>query len=117
MSDKKQMNALQWLWHRKVKHRRKRNAPKASPSLPAQPKMPPKMPEGVYIATIALVLDGEVQEVIRAQDRLAALLLSEPEIIEITDLEPKPTLGWKYENNQFIAPEPEQAGETNVEKS
>jgi len=39
-------------------------------------------PENVTINSIAVVLDGRVEEVIRCQNRLAALLLSSPEFVE-----------------------------------
>lgn len=67
----------------------------------------PPAPKNASIATIAVVLDGEVQEVLRAQDRLAALLLSEPKFIEVDEaLEEKPTIGWKYVNDVFVKPTP-----------
>lgn len=62
-------------------------------------------PVDISIATIAIVLDGEVQEVIRAQDRMAALFLSGPEFIEVPeDLQVKPTIGWKYSDYKFVNP-------------
>jgi hypothetical protein len=42
----------------------------------------PQPPEGANINSIAIVLDGRVEEVIRCENRLAALLLSEPTFIE-----------------------------------
>jgi hypothetical protein len=49
---------------------------------------------------IALVLDEEIIEIIRCQPKMAALLLSNPIIVEIPkDIFPKP--GWKYINNTF----------------
>ena len=39
-------------------------------------------PENITINSIAVVLDGRVEEVIRCQNRLAALLLSGPEFVE-----------------------------------
>jgi hypothetical protein len=54
---------------------------------------------------IAIVLDGEVQEIMRAQNRLAALLLSEPKFIEFDPDEVVPEIGWKYENQEFISGE------------
>lgn len=47
-------------------------------------KMPPeKLPLlDSEISHLAIVLDGKVEEIMRAQNRLAALLLSSPEFIE-----------------------------------
>ena len=68
-------------------------------------KAAPPMPENAVVATIAIVLDGEVQEVIRAQDRLAALFLSSPSFIEVSDsLDTKPTIGWSYKDGVFAPP-------------
>lgn len=54
--------------------------------------------------SVAFVLDDEVQEVIRAEEKIAAILLSEPTIIDITNLDQKPTIGWKYnsETGEFL---------------
>lgn len=59
---------------------------------------------------IAFVIDGEVVEIMHCQPKLAAILLSEPQIVRIDDgVFPKP--GWGYSDNKFIAPiEPELSG-------
>jgi hypothetical protein len=54
---------------------------------------------------IAVVLDNEVQEIIRAQNRLAALLLSEPKFIEFNPEEVRPEIGWNYLDGKFQAEE------------
>lgn len=58
---------------------------------------------------IAFVIDDEVVEIMHCQPKLAAILLSEPQIIRIKDgYFPKP--GWRYEDSKFIepaAPQPE----------
>jgi hypothetical protein len=67
---------------------------------------PPPPPSGQVINHIAVVLDEEVQEVIRAENRLAALLLSQPEFIEFDpESENKPRLGSTYKDGIFINPE------------
>lgn len=66
---------------------------------------PPKAPDGIDINTIAIVLDGRVEEVIRAQNRLAALLLSEPEFVQFDPSVERPTIGWFYENGKFVNPD------------
>ena len=42
----------------------------------------PEPPKDVNINHIAVVLDGKVEEIVRCQNRLAALLLSEPIFVE-----------------------------------
>lgn len=42
----------------------------------------PEPPKDVNINHIAVVLDGRVEEIVRCQNRLAALLLSEPIFVE-----------------------------------
>jgi hypothetical protein len=90
-------NTIQWVL-RKLKKKKVEVLPAPAPSN--------NQPNGVQVATIAIVLDGEVQEVIRAQDRMAALFLSEPSFVEIPDdLEVKPTIGWKYKDGEFWSKE------------
>jgi hypothetical protein len=48
------------------------------------------------IYEVAIVLDGEVQDIIRTEVRLAALLLSNPLFLDITDLDKKPIIGNLY---------------------
>lgn len=62
---------------------------------------PPKS----QINHLAIVLDGEVQEIMRAQNRLAALLLSGPEFIEFDPDEVKPDIGWTYVDEKFYSGE------------
>ena len=60
----------------------------------------------VNAVRIAVVLDNKVEEVLMAEGRLAALLLSSPDFIEIEqDIQKKPTIGWTYKDNQFLEPE------------
>lgn len=54
------------------------------------------------ITYIAIVLDGVVEDVMRAQSRLAALLLSNPEFVEFNPEKEKPQIGeTKYSNGIF----------------
>jgi hypothetical protein len=53
---------------------------------------------------IAFVIDGQVVEIIHCQPKMAAILLSGPEIVQIPeDKIVKP--GWGYKDEQFTAPE------------
>ena len=49
---------------------------------------------------LALILDGEVVDILHAHDRLAAILLSEPTVVEMTDANVDASNviypGWKY---------------------
>lgn len=52
---------------------------------------------------IAFVIDNEIVEIIHCQPKMAAILLSEPQIVKIEDgLFPK--VGWKYEDGNFKEP-------------
>lgn len=64
---------------------------------------------------IAILLDGKVEDVIRTQDRMAALLLSQPEFIEYvpSDGQQYPVVGSTYQDGKFVAPENKQ-GEINA---
>lgn len=65
----------------------------------------PAPPPPVKINHIAIVLDGRVEEVIHTENRMAALLLSEPQFVEFEEPGPIPTIGWLWDGNEFIAPE------------
>lgn len=53
---------------------------------------------------IAFVIDGEVVEVIHCQPRMAAILLSSPEIVQIPDGK-YATIGWEYKDGEFSHPQ------------
>jgi hypothetical protein len=53
---------------------------------------------------IAFVIDEEIVSVVNCDDQHAAVLLSEPIMVDITDM-PNVHIGWKYINGQLIAPE------------
>jgi len=52
---------------------------------------------------VAFVIDGEVVDVISCQPKLAAILLSEPLIIDVNNKK-EITTGYKYQDGEFIAP-------------
>jgi hypothetical protein len=60
-----------------------------------------KTPKNVSINHIAVILDGQVQEVIRAENRLAALLLSDPEFVEF-DVHQQVMVGDYFSDGKFI---------------
>ncbi len=51
---------------------------------------------------IAFIIDGEVVDILHTQDRLAAILLSEPTIVDITDIKNDSNSdiypGWAYDS-------------------
>ena len=66
-----------------------------------QPELPPYK--------VAFIIDGEVVDIIHTQSRLAAILLSEPTIVDISDTTVDGNQifpGFKYdsETNTFSAP-------------
>ena len=53
---------------------------------------------------IAFVIDGQVVEIIHCQPKMAAILLSSPEIVQVPEGKViKP--GWKYEDGEFTVPD------------
>lgn len=79
----------------------KKNSKKQSFSVKNQPP-PPLPPEGVSINHIAIILDGRVEEVIRCENRLAALLLSEPGFVEFNPEQTQVLIGkTEYVSNEF----------------
>lgn len=65
----------------------------------------PKAPPPVKINHIAVVLDGRVEEVIHTENRMAALLLSEPQFVEFEEDDVVPTIGWLWDGETFTQPE------------
>lgn len=65
------------------------------------------LPDG-DINHIAIVLDGVVEDVMRAQNRLAALVLSQPQFIEFDPEVDRPQIGQtRYEKGNFVYPSEE----------
>lgn len=62
---------------------------------------------GIEINHIAIVIDGEVEDVIRAQNRMAAMILSNPEFVFFEPSETTVKLGFRYQDGKFINPEEE----------
>ena len=68
----------------------------------------PPEPFGVNINSIAIILDDEVQEVIRTEDRLAALLLSSPTFVQFfPEKDQFVRIGTKYVEEEFVFEEDE----------
>lgn len=69
---------------------------------------PKKYHEEKKIYSLALVLDDEVQDIIRTEERLWALLISGAKIVDITDLEIQPAINWMYDEeiDAFENPNP-----------
>lgn len=60
-------------------------------------KQPKEFHEANKIYTIAFVIDGVVEEIMRTEARFSALLTSNPIIIDITENQVNPQLGWSYD--------------------
>lgn len=91
------MNTAQWLWRRYVKKNKiVKESLNSNKPLPAPP--------GITVTKLAIIMDGQVEEVIRAQDRMAALFLSSPQFVELTEENKDVTIGWKYNNGVFESP-------------
>jgi hypothetical protein len=52
---------------------------------------------------IALIIDNEVVSTVNCDAQHAAIMLSEPVVIDITDM-PGIHVGWKYIDGEFVAP-------------
>ena len=59
-------------------------------------------PEGIKVNHIAIILDDKVQEVIRANDQLADILLSNPTFVSFSPLEDNVKIGHLYVDNKFV---------------
>jgi len=61
------------------------------------------------ISSLAIVVDGEVVDVMRAQPKLTSILLAGPTFIKFNPETTRVRLGDKYESGEFIAQVSEQA--------
>lgn len=69
------------------------------------------MPSDIQVNHLAIILDGRVEEVMRAQNRLTALLLSGPTFVEFDPKNGYPQVGvTEYRNGQFVNPNIDQEG-------
>jgi hypothetical protein len=61
---------------------------------------------GAIPYTVALVIDGVVQDTITCEVRLASILLSSPTIVELSSQPRQSLIGWTYDsvNNQILPP-------------
>ena len=54
---------------------------------------------------LALIIDGEVVDILHTQDRLAAILLSNPTVVDITDVKNDSNSeiypGWTYDSTDY----------------
>jgi|GEM_PF-3224825 hypothetical protein len=68
---------------------------------------PKEFHEGNKIFTLALVIDNEVVDIMRTEERLMSILTSEPKIIDLTTKDYKVHVGWTYleEEGEFISNE------------
>ena len=81
----------------------KYSQPTVKKAIPAS--KPTTIPEGVTVNHIAVILDGEVQETLMLENKLAALLLSKPKFVQFDPHVVRPLIGWGYSKGEFILPE------------
>ena len=81
----------------KIQKMTKIKAPVSNPDISLADALPSS-----EINHIAILLDGRVQDVIRAQNRLAALLLSEPTFVEFNPEVDKVEMDYLYSDGKFI---------------
>lgn len=55
--------------------------------------------------TLAFILDGEVAEILQTDDKLAAIFLSQPQIVEFDREKNDVVSGMKYDGKKFSNPE------------
>jgi len=60
---------------------------------------------------LAFIIDNEVVQTFICDERMAAILQSNPKIVEVTDRDPfmyGPNVGWIYKNDNFYPPKSQQ---------
>jgi hypothetical protein len=57
------------------------------------------------VRMLAFVLDGEVAEILQTDDKLAAIFLSQPQVVEFDREKDTVVAGMKYDGKKFSTPE------------
>lgn len=97
---------------------KKRHKHEKRPSTVEKFNQPKEFHEGNKIFTIAFVLDGVVEEIVRTEERFMSILTSNPTIVDITENETRPQLGWTYnEETEEFSKNEEIQQEENTEGS
>lgn len=76
--------------------------PAMNPNVSPLDQMP-----NIEVNHIAIIIDDEVQDVMRAQNRMAAMLLSEPKFVLFDPKETQVRIGYKYVDGKFVKNEEE----------
>lgn len=63
------------------------------------------MTNNVPPVKVALILDDTVIDVLYTDDRLAAILLSSPTVVDATDTGPEPIVGWSFDGEKLVKPQ------------
>lgn len=74
----------------------KKNKITKRPSTVEKFNEPKEYHEQNRVFTIAFIIDGQVQEIVRTEERFMSILTSNPVIVDITENESRPSIGWLY---------------------
>lgn len=74
----------------------KKNTITKRPSTVEKFNEPKEYHEQNRVFTIAFIIDGQVQEIVRTEERFMSILTSNPVIVDITENESRPSIGWLY---------------------
>lgn len=67
--------------------------------------MPQEMHQApAKIYRVAFVIDNEIKEIIGTEEKFYNLLLQQPSIIDVTDIEPYPRINWKIVDGKPVDP-------------
>ena len=90
--------------------------PKEKANIYKENLAPIPAPENIKINNIAIILDGIVEETVKCQNRLAALLLSDPQFVEFDPETDTVQIGsTKYIDNKFVQTDNEMLSEDEIE--
>jgi hypothetical protein len=78
------------------------NSKKTKKSAISENGIMPDMSRMNDISTLAIVVDSEVVDVMRAQPRLSSILLAEPKFVKVTDEDGGVRVGDRYVDGKFI---------------
>lgn len=72
-------------------------------------------PEKIKAYTLAIVLDGKVVEIMRAEQKLADILYANPEFVVFSPSETKVSIGDAYVNGRFVSEQGRSTEDTTTE--
>jgi hypothetical protein len=75
---------------------------KKTPFVDSDANLVRKNPPGMHINYLAIVVDEEVKEIIRAEDEMASIMLSKPKVVQFDPTLQAVKIGTRFVRGKFV---------------